>query len=42
MVVFIVSQVDRYGVWLGSVYFTFIHPLEGKIHMIPVFAVLVP
>ena len=30
------------GFWLGSVYFTFIHPLEGKIHtLIPVFAVLV-
>ena len=30
------------GFWLGSVYFTFIHSLEGKIHtLIPVFAVLV-
>ena len=30
------------GFWLGSVYFTFFHPLEGKIHtLIPVFAVLV-
>ncbi|MBB6056458.1 DUF1145 domain-containing protein [Tolumonas osonensis] len=30
------------GFWLGSVYFTFLHPLEGRIHtLIPVFAVLV-
>ena len=30
------------GFWLGSVYFIFIHPIEGKIHtLIPVFAVLV-
>ena len=28
------------GFWLGSVYFIFIHPIEGKIHtLIPVFAV---
>ncbi len=30
------------GFWLGSVYFIFIHPIDGKIHtLIPVFAVLV-
>lgn len=30
------------GFWIGSLYFTFFHPLEGKIHtLIPVFAVLV-
>ncbi len=30
------------GFWLGSIYFTFFHPLTGKIHtLIPVFAVLV-
>lgn len=30
------------GFWIGTLYFTFFHPLEGKIHtLIPVFAVLV-
>jgi Predicted membrane protein len=30
------------GFWLGSIYFTFLHPLTGKIHtLIPVFAILV-
>lgn len=42
MVFSVVSQTDCNGVLAGSVYFTFFHPLEGKIHtLIPVFAVLV-